>query len=145
MDLSLIINDSKLNIRVAIILETPSGYIFEFINNGNFYVPIGGRIKLNEDSSQAAIREINEEIGIDMNVKVLEYIATLESFFTYDGLRFHEFNFIYQTNLLEDIKLPSGFHFIKEEHLHEHSIKPSRIVDIIKSKVKIHHHYIIND
>ena len=60
MDLTLPIEDKILNIRVAVILKTKIGYVLEKSKNGYFFV-LGGRIKINESSEQAARREVFEE------------------------------------------------------------------------------------
>ena len=65
MDLSILLDKVKLNIKVSVLLQTPNGYIFEKDKN-NFYFPIGGRIKLNEDSVEAAVREVKEEVDVDL-------------------------------------------------------------------------------
>jgi hypothetical protein len=55
MDISLSINNTRLNLRVAILLHIPQGYIFEHDCRG-VYFPIGARIKTNETSINVAIR-----------------------------------------------------------------------------------------
>ena len=65
MDLSILLDKVKLNIKVSVLLNTSQGYIFEKDKN-NFYFPIGGRIKLNEDSVEAAVREVKEEVDVDL-------------------------------------------------------------------------------
>lgn len=142
MDLSVLLDKTKLNIRVSVILKTPSGYIFE-ADKSDFYFPIGGRIQLNENSVDAAIREVFEEIGLE--IKDLEYIATLENFFNYDGIDFHEINIVHKVSVNDDIILPVGFYFIKKDDFKNINIKPSKIVDIIESEDVKPQHFIINE
>ena len=86
MDLSIQLDEIKLNIRVSVLLETPKGFIFEKDKNG-FFFPLGGRIKTNEDSVEAAIREVREEIGIDL--VDFHYKGIIENFFRYDNIQYH--------------------------------------------------------
>ncbi|TCD45453.1 NUDIX domain-containing protein [Streptococcus sp. X16XC17] len=57
------------------------------------YYTIGGAIEVNEESSQAAIREVKEELDIDCLVKDLAFIV--ENKFTQGELSFHNIEFHY--------------------------------------------------
>ena len=142
MDLSVLLDNIKLNIKVSVLLETPNGYIFEKDKNG-FYFPIGGRIKLNEDSIKAAKREIKEEIGIDL--ANLLYKGIVENFFIYDNIQYHELIIVYQASLKENIDLPDCFHFIKNNEFNKIDIKPSEIIKFINSRMNNALHIIVRD
>jgi len=58
-----------------------------------FYRPIGGRIEFGERGSDAASREVREEI--DAEVVDLAYLGALENIFTYEGEPHHEIILIY--------------------------------------------------
>ena len=53
-DLSLNVDDFYLNIRVAIIARTKNGFILEKKKTSEYYFLIGGRMKINESSLEAA-------------------------------------------------------------------------------------------
>ncbi|HEU5438681.1 MAG TPA: NUDIX domain-containing protein, partial [Ktedonobacterales bacterium] len=53
-----------------------------------FYRALGGTIEFGERSQQTVARELQEEIGAE--VQDLEFLATIESVFTFDGLPGHE-------------------------------------------------------
>jgi 8-oxo-dGTP pyrophosphatase MutT (NUDIX family) len=72
------LNDVRLNIRSAVIIETENGYISDQDRLDGFYYAVGGRIKINETSEEAAKREIYEEIEI--MVKDIKLKAIMESF-----------------------------------------------------------------
>ena len=142
MDLSILLDNVKLNIKVSVLLETPNGYLFEKDKNG-FYFPIGGRIKLNEDSVKAAKREVKEEIGIDLTN--LLYKGIVENFFMYDNIQYHELIIVYRASLKENIDLPDYFHFIKKNEFDKKDIKPSEIIKIINSRMNSTLHFIVRD
>ncbi len=142
MDLSILIDSVKLNIKVSVLLETANGYIFEKDKNG-FYFPIGGRIKLNEDSVKAAKREVKEEIDLDLNNPI--YKGIIENFFIYDNIQYRELIIVYHASLKQKIDLPEGFHFFKNTELNKIDIKPSEIIEIINSKKKHIFHFIVKD
>ena len=64
MDLTIPIKNIKLNIRTGILLNTPEGFIFERDKRNSALFPIGGRVKTEEDSKSAIIREVKEETGL---------------------------------------------------------------------------------
>ena len=70
MDLQIKLQDTTLKIRVAGLVKTSKGYLFEKNQEKGYVFTIGGKIMLNESSEDAIKREIEEEIG--MNVKEIK-------------------------------------------------------------------------
>lgn len=66
---------------------------------GIYYRPIGGTIEFGENSSQTIIREYNEEIAVDIEIK--RYIACLENIFRIDGNLGHEITQIYLVGFID--------------------------------------------
>lgn len=95
MDLTIPVKDSILNIRVAILAKTINGYLLEK-NPGGFLYFIGGRIKINETSEEAAKREIYEEIGI--HVEKFNFKTVVENFFISENQPIHEICFVYMVD-----------------------------------------------
>lgn len=58
-----------------------------------FCRPLGGGIEFGEHSRDAILREIREEIGIE--VERLELVGVLENLFIYEGAQGHEIVFVY--------------------------------------------------
>lgn len=58
-----------------------------------FFRPVGGGIEFGERSSDAIIREVQEELGL--SISNLRLIGTLESIFTYAGKPGHEIVQVY--------------------------------------------------
>lgn len=135
MDLSTIINNVRLNIRVAILIETPNGYIFEKDPTG-FYFLVGGRIKTNETSIDAARREVKEELNYD--ISDLEYVATIENFLTYKQVEFQEICIVHshKTNKTE---WPSEYYIIPEAKFSDYNIKPNIISALVNNKETKHY------
>jgi 8-oxo-dGTP pyrophosphatase MutT (NUDIX family) len=90
-DLTIFVNDIKLNIRVAVIIETDEGYIFEKDPKWYYYFIVGGRIKTNETSVEAAKREIYEELGIELENFTIK--AIVENFFEENNIKYQEICF----------------------------------------------------
>lgn len=130
MDLTLPVSGFILNIKAIVLLETQDGFVFEKNSKENYYVPVGGRIKIGETSMEGAKRELYEELEIA--VDTLTYAATLENFFTYNRNPYHEFNFIYAAKV-KKVKLPEGFKAIKKEALEAYEIQPKCIKTMLQS------------
>jgi len=58
-----------------------------------FCRPLGGGIEFGEHSRDAMLREIEEEIGAE--VEKLELVGVLENIFIYEGAQGHEIVFVY--------------------------------------------------
>ena len=141
MDISVFLNEVKLNIRTAVIIETENGYIFEKDRKFGFFVIAGGRVRINESSEDAAKREIYEELGIKINELKLKSIV--ESFFVYDSKNFHEICFYYDYETSEKINIPEGFYILSKEEIKQKIIQPKILHEIINSESREITHYII--
>ncbi|GHU77605.1 hypothetical protein FACS189461_5890 [Spirochaetia bacterium] len=132
MDISVFLNDTKLNLRSAVIIKTEKGYIFEKDPLDDFYFVVGGRIKINETSEEAAKREIYEELGLTIeNIKLK---AIVESFFVMDNKKCHEICFYYIYGINEEINLSEKYSIFNIDEIKIKNIQPKIIYDIIKSK-----------
>jgi ADP-ribose pyrophosphatase YjhB (NUDIX family) len=142
MDISIFINDIILNIRSTVIIETKNGYVFEQDKHGFYYV-VGGRIKINETSEDAAKREIYEEIGI--KIKAIKLKAIVESFFEYDNRKYHEICFYYKHKINRKINLAKNYFVFNKDEIKTKDIQPKIIYDIIDSKNKGIIHFVLNE
>lgn len=130
MDLTFTTEHAKLNIRVAVILNSKDGYLFCESKDG-YYFAVGGRVKINESSLEAAHREVLEELNYSM--QSVELCTVLENFFTHQstGTLVHEFCFIYKCNDIVDVALPEFFVAIPATELSGKDIRPSLITELI--------------
>ena len=146
-DISVMINNKKLNIRVGIIFRYEDKVLVE-VPKYNFYNSVvpGGRIKIGEYSIDAIKREIKEEMGFELLDSKLGFVKTLEEMFTFNNIDYHEIFFIYKYNVDEDdynllIKIKdnqdnanSYYKFITKEEFNEYNLLPLEIRDIINEK-----------
>jgi ADP-ribose pyrophosphatase YjhB (NUDIX family) len=100
-DLKLTVDGALLNIRCGVILRHEEKVIIEVSNEGRNSVLPGGRVRINERSSSALVREIKEETGLEIAEEKLRFITTMENFFSYDGVDVHEIYFLYEYTLKE--------------------------------------------
>ncbi len=73
---------------------------YDSVKNQYYYRPIGGGIEYGELSSEALIREVNEEIG--QEIANLKYLGTLENIFSYKGDIGHEIVMVYDAKFVDD-------------------------------------------
>lgn len=152
-DLSVIINDVKLNIRVGAIIKYQDKILIEKNKKVDFYVVPGGRIQTLEPSHTSLLRELTEEIGLDLSNEEFKLTALIENFFNLNNQKYHELYFLYQTNLKKDYNLKDGiinrdnndsnYYFLNQQEFRNSNILPSILKDIIlDNEFK---HYVIND
>lgn len=131
MDLSINLENSVLYIRVALLIKSKNGYIFEKSPRGHVF-PVGGKIKLHETSIEAAKREIMEELGFE--VKNLKFRSVLENFYSQVGQNFHELCFVYETEDIYVEEVGEGFIEISELNIDSLDIRPKVMIDFILGK-----------
>ena len=146
MDLTIDVEDYKLNIRAAAIIIHNNKLLTHKDTRLNFYGLLGGRIEIGEDSKTTILREMQEEMGKE--VEITGYVGTVENFFEVEGSKYHEIEIIHKAEFLkeEDKKLEQTIKNIEgKEHLQyewveidkidEYDIRPQIIKKILKEKV----------
>lgn len=145
MDLTIQLDGSVLNIRVAVIMETQKGFLLEK-NKKGFYFFAGGRVKIGESSLQSAKREIFEETGLD--ISEFDFVSTIENFFDdRDGSKkelVHEICFVYKTNKVDNVDPKYGLYEFSKEEIVNMDIRPEKIKELILNEEtnKITHHIV---
>ncbi len=79
MDLTIDVEDYKLNVRATVIIEHNGKILVNRNVNSNHYALMGGRVKIGEDSETTVKREVMEELG--KKIEVIGYVTTIENFF----------------------------------------------------------------
>ena len=144
MDLTLDVEDYKLNIRAgAVIIHNKKILTHKNINKDYYCLP-GGRVQIGENSIETVKRELQEELNKD--VEITGYVATIENFFELEEKKYHEIYFLHKIEFIneEDKKIESTIHnmegkeyliyeWLDLEKIDEYNIMPSCLKDIIKS------------
>src|SRR5437762_3514141 len=68
--------------------------------NDDFWSLPGGRVELGEASSQAIVREMREELGLDARTERLLWVV--ENFFTHGDVSHHELGMYYLISIPRD-------------------------------------------
>lgn len=145
MDLTLDIEDYRLNIRAAaVIIHNNKILVHRDVSKDHCTLP-GGRIAIGESSEGTVKREIKEEMGKE--TEIIEYIGTIENFFEMSKKKYHEILFIHKVEFIneEDKKIDytirniEGKEYLKYEWLdidkiEEYNIVPKCLKDILKSQ-----------
>ena len=154
MDITIDVEDYKLNVRSACIIKHNNKILVHKNINSDHYCLIGGRVAIGENSEQTIKREVKEEIGKEIEIK--GYIGTIENFFEMKGSKYHEYMFIYQAEFKEekDKKIETElrnvegkeylkYYWIDLDKIEKYPILPKVVKDILKEeKYPVH---IINE
>lgn len=150
MDLTIKVEDYKLNVRAAGIIIHNNKVLTHRNINSNHYTFIGGRVEIGEDSASTVKREIEEEVGKE--VEIIEHGGVIENFFEMQGTKYHEMLFMHRAEFVDEedqkieytLKNREGkdylqYEWIDIDHLDEYPIKPAIIKEILKQgKFPVH-------
>ena len=144
MDLTLDIEEYKLNIRAGgVIIHDNKILTHKNINKEHYCLP-GGRVSIGESSEETIKREIKEELGND--IEITGYIATIENFFEMENKKYHEIYFLHKIEFRneEDKNIDYTMHnkegkeylqyeWIDLDKIEEYNILPRCLKEILKS------------
>ena len=152
-DLSVMIDDVKLNIRVGALIKYEDKILVEKNNAVDFLVIPGGRIKTLENSKQSLLREFREELGIDLSNEEFKMISFVENFFQFNGIKYHELYFVYRVDLEKNYGLKDGmvnldnqdskYYFLSLEEFKCEKVLPGILKKIVLNNE--FSHYIVDD
>lgn len=140
MDIKFETNGISFNVRSSCIIKDKAHKKIILTNmraitdHEAFLLP-GGRLDLLENSSDAIIREINEELGINANYKLI----SIEENIVRD-IKFHMIEFVYYTEIdsFDIIKIPEdegdNFKIFDINSIENVDIHPKTIKDLIKQE-----------
>lgn len=145
MDLTLDVEDYKLNIRAGgVIIHNNKVLAHRNINKDHYCLP-GGRIEIGESSEQTIKREIQEELGKQIDIR--GYVATIENFFEMENKKYHEIYFLHRLEFAkdEDKKIDYTMHNVEgKEYLQyewldldkieQYNILPKCLKEVLKSR-----------
>ena len=101
-DLMIDIDGARLNVRVGVIMRHADDVVIEISTVGRNSVIPGGRIQINEKSTSALVRELQEEMGITFAEEKMTLVKVFENFYTMGGKPSHEIYFLYEYVLSDD-------------------------------------------
>lgn len=144
MDLTINIEDYKLNIRAAAVIKHSNKILVHKNINKDHYALLGGRVEIGESSKETILREAKEELGKDISIK--GYIATIENFFILDNQKYHEILFVYEAEFVNEedklieteLKNVEGKDYLKYmwlnlDNIDEYNVVPKSVIEIIKN------------
>lgn len=142
MDISVDLNNYILNVRTSAFIRCKGEILVCEHKNKNYYSLPGGRVKVGEDSKDALLRELKEELNYDLDENDLRIARVIENFFVYKGKNIHENLFVYLCDL--DESLYNGdfknlendsitMNWVKEEAFILLDLKPGVIKGIIRN------------
>lgn len=150
MDLTIDVEDYKLNVRATVIIEHNGKILVHRNVNSNHYALMGGRVKFGEDSETTVKREVIEELG--KKIEVIGYVTTIENFFEMKGSKYHEILFVHKAEFVDEedkkieytLKNIEGEDWLKYEWLDiskidEYPLLPTSIKSVLKeNKFPVH-------
>ena len=150
MDLTIDVEDYKLNVRAAgVIIHNNKVLVHKNVNKEH-YALIGGRVEIGEDSETTVKREAQEELGKE--VEIIGYVATIENFFEMKDSKYHEILFIHKAEFINEddkiieytLKNMEGkehlqYEWLELDKLDEYPLVPKTVKDILKeNKFPVH-------
>ncbi len=143
MDLKIKTDEEEFHGRSCGIIKQGNKFLIMRVNKTSYYHIPGGHIEIGEDSEQAVIREIKEEIGCD--VEKIKLFAIQENFWIRNNKKCHGIEFYYiiepkQKLKMEDcekIEIDKGeeklleFKWTTSEELKDMDLRSTNIRDMI--------------
>ena len=110
MDIKCNEDGKKFKFRVSGVLKYGDKYLVVKMNENTFYCLPGGHVEHGEDTEQACLREMREELGFDVKIKKL--LAINQNFFTGSKMdKYHELGFYYLVEAADESKInKNDFH-----------------------------------
>lgn len=145
-DLSIMVDDVKFNFRVSCIMKYKGKVLVEKNPEVSHSVFPGGRVMTMEDTKEALIREIKEEMHFDISKKDIELKAIIENFFRSNGVKYHEIGFVYKIELNEKDELVhrkelvnydsenSYYEYVNIDNIAKEPILPSVVKNLINQE-----------
>jgi ADP-ribose pyrophosphatase YjhB (NUDIX family) len=90
-------NGTRFNYRVAGVCIEDDHILLWGAEGEDFWTLPGGRCEMGESSTEALLRELREELRLEVKIGRLLWVA--ENFFRFDDTDFHELGLIYEVSL----------------------------------------------
>ncbi|MBR3935513.1 MAG: NUDIX hydrolase [Oscillospiraceae bacterium] len=107
-------DDWVFSYRVAGIAVQNGKVLLQKPTNEDFYAFPGGHVEFGETNEETLIREFKEEIGADISVKELKWVA--EAFFPWGKSPCHQICLYYAIEIIDE-DIPKDGMFMAKEHI----------------------------
>ena len=116
MDISFKTVEGRFNYRVAgIIIHNNKLLVMKDEHSPYYYIP-GGRVKMNELSEVAIIREVSEELNIEVNINRMLWVNENLFHEEYFHENFHEICFYYLLDIIDGQLINKESEFILKDN-----------------------------
>ena len=147
MDLTIDVEDYKLNVRAAGVIIHNNKILVHRNINSDHYALIGGRVEVGEDSETTVKREVEEKLGKEIEIN--GYVSTIENFFEMKGSKYHEILFIHKAEFANEedkkieytLKNMEGKDYLQYEWLELDKIEEYPLLPKIVKKVLKEHKF----
>ncbi len=73
---------------------------YDPVKGERYHRPVGGSLQFGETSREAVVRELDEELGVELSD--LRLLGVLENIFTCEGKAAHEIVFVYEARFADE-------------------------------------------
>lgn len=139
----------KFNFRVAGLFMDDDKILLQKCDKDSYYSLAGGRVQFFEDTKEALIREIKEELGITLKNEDLFLIDIVENFFIHDDKKVHEMLYIYKISNIKELANKKDLRILDKDdaicnwftkkEIQNINIMPKIVKDILNNKDIKHH------
>ncbi len=133
MDIDFKENDYRFLVRCsALIINSKNEILLFKYKNSDYYLLPGGRVNKLEDSKTAIIREIKEELGIELNFNLL-YI--FENILKNEKIQNIDFCYYakYDGTIISKEDKNQMFQFVDIKKIEDYNLKPTILKEVIKN------------
>ncbi len=106
-------DDYTCGIRTVGVLIKDNMIFVQREKDGNEYALPGGHVKVGETLESGLIREMKEELGVEIRCDRL--LWSEESFWEWNGKRAHTIAFYYQISLRDKLAIPESGEFVSQK------------------------------
>lgn len=150
MDITIDVGGYKLNVRAGVVIMHNNKILLHRNVNSDHYAMIGGRVEIGENSEHTIKREVQEELGKE--IEITGYVSTVENFFEMKGAKYHEIMFVHRVEFVDDedkkieytLKNVEGKDYLQYEwldlnNIEDYPLLPVAVKEILKEgKFPVH-------
>ena len=150
-DVSVKMENFKFNYRVSVIIRRGNQVLVHHDTDENIITLPGGRVQIGEQTKDAIVRELKEEIGSE--IEILKDVSFLENFFDVPELKYHEILLTFEGKFKdESLYLKEKFEPMEDEKkgklefcwkdinsLSNQNFVPNKLISVIENSNEMRH------